>query len=310
MQMLGIQRQIINYNKSQRYVPPYYIVIHDTGDAGASAQNEHDYFSGGDRQASADFFVDDNNIIQIIDTDDYYSWHCGDGRGMYGIKNSNSLGIEMSLQSDGTISEITEQNTLELVIYLMNKYNIPLERVVRHYDASRKSCPNAMSSNNWSRWWNFKDKLSNGNVADGKWISEDNKWWYQNSDGTYPRDCWKKINNKWYLFDESGWMLYDWKSDEGKWYYLGASNDGSMKTGWLLKDNKWYYLDENSGSMAIGWKKVSNDWYYFNQNGEMQTGWIKDNGKDYCLYSSGSMIHDIDLYGYRFASDGSATKLQ
>jgi glucan-binding YG repeat protein len=41
----------------------------------------------------------------------------------------------------------------------------------------------------------------------------------------------------------------------------------------------------------------------------MQTGWINDNGKDYCLYSSGTMIHDCDMYGYRFDSNGEATKL-
>lgn len=75
--MLEIQQQIISYNKSARSSVPIYIVVHDTGDAGATAQNEHDYFAGGDRQASADFFVDDNNIIQIIDTDNNYSWHCG-----------------------------------------------------------------------------------------------------------------------------------------------------------------------------------------------------------------------------------------
>jgi len=307
--MLDIQEQIINCNKSVRYVSPQYIVIHDTGDAGGTAQNEHDYFSGGDRQASADFFVDDNNIIQIIDTDSYYSWHCGDGGGKYGIKNSNSLGIEMCLQKDGTISETTEQNTLELVMCLINKYNIPIDRVVRHYDASRKSCPNAMSSNNWSRWWNFKDKLSNGNVSDGKWISEDNKWWYQNSDGTYPRDCWKKINNKWFLFDESGWMLYDWKFDEGKWYYLGTSNDGSMKTGWLLKDSKWYYLDD-SGIMITGWKQISGDWHFFNPSGEMQVNWFKDDkDNDYMAYSTGQLVTNCQYSGYAFDKDGHPTKL-
>ena len=41
----------------------------------------------------------------------------------------------------------------------MKELNIPIERVVRHYDASRKSCPNSMSKNNWAEWHLFKQKL-------------------------------------------------------------------------------------------------------------------------------------------------------
>jgi hypothetical protein len=43
----------------------------------------------------------------------------------------------------------------------MNVLDIPAERVVRHYDASRKPCPGIMSSNNWSNWWAFKTQLGN-----------------------------------------------------------------------------------------------------------------------------------------------------
>ena len=61
--------------------------------------------------------------------------------------------------------------------------------------------------------------------------------------------------------------------------------------------------------MAIGWKNIKGEWYYFNNDGEMQTGWIKDNGKDYLLYSSGAMAHDTITYGYRFDSNGVAAKI-
>lgn len=33
----------------------------------------------------------------------------------------------------------------------------------------------------------------------------------KNSDGSYTQNGWEKINNKWYLFDSQGYMLYDWK---------------------------------------------------------------------------------------------------
>lgn len=307
--MLSIQKQFINFNKSARSVSPKYIVIHSTGNTNDNAQNNYSYFANGNRGASADFFVDNNNIIQIIDSDNFYSWHCGDGKGKYGISNSNSIGIEMCGTDNGNISNTTVNNTIELVKYLMNKYNISADQVVRHYDASRKSCPYQFMSNSWARWYDFKDRLTNNSVK-GEWIQQDGKWWYKHSDGSYSKDAWEKIDDKWYLFDSQGWMLYDWKSDNGNWYYLGESNDGSMKTGWIFDKNynKWYYLDEN-GVMKKGWVKVQNEWHYMDSTGAMQTGWIKDSGKDYLLYSDGKMAHDTTLYGYKFNSDGSAIKL-
>ena len=41
----------------------------------------------------------------------------------------------------------------------MVELNIPIERVVRHYDASRKNCPESMKENNWAEWYEFKKKL-------------------------------------------------------------------------------------------------------------------------------------------------------
>ena len=68
----------------------------------------------------------------------------------------------MCCNSSGIISDKTETNALELVKYLMSKYNISISNIVRHYDASRKICPN-WSADNWSRWTTFKNKL-NGTI--------------------------------------------------------------------------------------------------------------------------------------------------
>lgn len=156
---VNIKRQFINYNRSNRTQNIKYIVVHSTGNTSDTSQNNHDYFAGGNRGASADFFVDDNEIIQIIDSDNYYSWAVGDGHGAYGITNGNSVSIEMCGTDNGSISQLTIENTLKLVRYLMKEYNISKENVVRHYDASRKNCPSQFSPNNWSRWWNFKERI-------------------------------------------------------------------------------------------------------------------------------------------------------
>ncbi len=52
------------------------------------------------------------------------------------------------------------QNAVELTKYLMKELNIPLEKVVRHYDASRKNCPASMSKNGWALWDTFKKRLT------------------------------------------------------------------------------------------------------------------------------------------------------
>ena len=41
----------------------------------------------------------------------------------------------------------------------MAELNIPPERVVRHYDASRKNCPASMSNNDWAYWQDFKNRI-------------------------------------------------------------------------------------------------------------------------------------------------------
>ena len=170
---IAIQRKISSFNYSSRNGNSVkYIVLHYTGNKGDTAKNNVDYFYNGNRGASAHYFVDDNSIWQSVE--EYNSaWSVGDGHGKYGITNRNSISIEMCCNSSGNITEKTETNALELVKYLMSKYNISISNVVRHYDASRKICAN-WSANNWNRWNNFKSKI-NGNVSINKPIIQPNK---------------------------------------------------------------------------------------------------------------------------------------
>ena len=160
---MEIIRRQMAYNYSVRTQPIKYIVIHDTGNpsAGADADANFRYFNTGDRGSSADWFVDDTYAVQANDYMKYYSWHCGDGHGKYGITNSNSVGVEICINSDGDYDKAVS-NAVELTRALMNELNIPIDRVVRHYDASRKTCPGSMSSNNWAAWEQFKKRVAEG----------------------------------------------------------------------------------------------------------------------------------------------------
>ena len=93
--MLSINKKISSYNYSSRSGNSIkYIVLHYTGNKNDTAKNNVDYFYGGDRNASAHYFVDDNSIWQSVE-DSNASWAVGDGKGAYGITNKNSLSIEM-----------------------------------------------------------------------------------------------------------------------------------------------------------------------------------------------------------------------
>ena len=158
--MADVEKKQIAYNRLVRTSAIKYIVIHDTGNKskGSDADAHFKYFNGGNRNSSADFFVDDTKILQVNDYTKYYTWQVGDGKGKYGITNQNSVGIEICVNADGDYSKAFE-NAVELTKHLMKELDIPAERVVRHYDASRKNCPASMSANSWAKWKEFKDKI-------------------------------------------------------------------------------------------------------------------------------------------------------
>lgn len=133
-----------SYNRQARTLAVKYIVVHYTGSGtskAGSALANCKYFAGGNRQASAHYFIDDSGIWEYADPETYVTWHCGDGGGKYGITNANSIGIEVCMNGDKpfTAKELTYLK--QLVVSLMKKFSVPASRVVRHYDASRKYCP-------------------------------------------------------------------------------------------------------------------------------------------------------------------------
>lgn len=166
---MEIEKKQIAYNRAKRSGAIKYIVIHDTGNKakGADADTHFTYFNGGNRSSSADFFVDDTKILQVNDYTVYNTWHVGDGKGKYGITNSNSIGIEICVNSDGNYEEAL-RNAAALTKYLMEELGVDEDHVVRHYDASRKNCPASMRANDWSRWEAFKKAIREDKTVECK----------------------------------------------------------------------------------------------------------------------------------------------
>ena len=169
-------------------------------------------------------------------------------------------------------------------------------------------------------------KYCNKAQYEAGWKKTSTGWWYDNGDGTYPKNEWKYIDGKWYHFDERGYRQTGWKYIGSNWYFFNESGDmrtgwftrygktyyckpdgsmarqfvkvgsstyyfdseGALQTGWKQVGNKWYYMDSN-GVVQTGWKQLGKNWYYFNSDGSMQTGW-KQVGKNwYYMDNNGVM---------------------
>ena len=142
-----------------------YIVVHYTGTT-ASAKNNCKYFRSGNRNASADYFIDTNGKIYKFNANckKYYTWHCGDGYGRYGITNANSIGIEV-VSSGKDFTSKQKASLRNLVRAIMADFSVPASRVVRHYDASRKCCPapycgTTAKNNKWKELHSYITKAS------------------------------------------------------------------------------------------------------------------------------------------------------
>lgn len=151
-----------NYTKGRKQAVQY-IVVHYTANNGDRAESNGKYFQQPNRNASAHYFVDENDVVQSVKDSDT-AWHCGAKNYKHNkCRNDNSIGVEMCSEKDGNglyyINEETQKKALEVVKWLMGKYGVPLENVLRHYDVTGKLCPEPFVRNQ-VQWQDFKEKLA------------------------------------------------------------------------------------------------------------------------------------------------------
>lgn len=171
--MREIKKMISQYNFREADISRIrYIVIHYTGSLGTAEENCK-FFAGGDRKASAHYFVGyEGEIWQSVE-DANIAWHCGAKKYRHPeCRNANSIGIELCTRKENTGSlsaadkdwyfeDATVEAAEELTRYLMEKYNVPGENVLRHYDVTGKVCPAPYVHNTTRHTWEeFKEALS------------------------------------------------------------------------------------------------------------------------------------------------------
>ena len=167
-----------------------WIVLHYTAGTSSTrgaAQNTASYFSTTSNQASADFIVDDETIVQYNpDPKNYFCWAVGGSKysnkttslsGQYygQCKNNNSINIEMCSRKlntasltvtddDWYLTKDTQDNAVKLTKYLMTLYNIPLNHVIMHHQVTGKQCPQPWCKNEAAleNWRNFLNAVNAG----------------------------------------------------------------------------------------------------------------------------------------------------
>lgn len=173
------------HNTTRRSGSIRYICIHYVGATGDARENIDYYNHLAADEASADFYVGHDGEIWQYNPDPKarYCWAVGGGRqSMYGgslygiVKNANSISVEMCVKSRGNtkvpnhadwyFTKETVDAAVELVKHLMREFDVPAERVVRHFDVTGKLCPGVIGwnypSGSEDAWADFKRRIGGG----------------------------------------------------------------------------------------------------------------------------------------------------
>lgn len=158
--MVNIIKQIVPESKYGIKCPyemiPTRIVVHNTAND-ATARNEIAYMTNNNYETSFHYAVDDKEIVQGLPID-RNGWHSSDGNGK---GNREGIAIEICYSKSGGDRFIkAEENAVDLIVYLLKKYNWGIDRVTKHQDYCGKYCPHRTLDMGWNRFINMiKAKL-------------------------------------------------------------------------------------------------------------------------------------------------------
>ena len=146
------------------------------------------------------------------------------------------------------------------------------------------------------------------------WVTKDNgQWGYQENDGSWATDAWRRdaagqyyylnsdgdmavsqlIDGTYYV-NENGVMVTetwvqiadDWDGSLA-WYYF-RDNGSVVESGWRTIGGVKYYFEDSK--MVTGWQDIDDSVYYFKDSGAMATGWQYLDQRDYDSYGWGEPV--------------------
>lgn len=254
--MADIVREISAFNHSPRLGRSIKgIVIHYTSNYTDTARANANYFCEADRGASAHYFVDETSIYQVVEESDA-AWAVGrkyaDAPLWGTLTNYNTISVEMC-SSGGRIADATMRNTADLVRTLMAKYNVPPDRVVRHWDVCGKRCPgwDGWLPPNESQWMRLKEMIFEEDEEVSAQEVWDYKVGYDGQPGEKDAEAWKRL----------GWINAN--VDQIKAYLMQHSDpakdgyDGDLYTRIAYMDQRIREISANNSALTEAVKTLA-----------------------------------------------------
>ena len=287
---------------------PAYVVVHETDNwaKGAGAATHAKALHNGNLAGSVHFYVDDREIYQTLDISDG-AYAVGDGGGKYGITNRNSINLEICVNPDSDYYTAVN-NAKWLCAKLLKERGFGIDRLKRHYDASRKNCPRRIIEEGlWNKFVEDVKKLMNGEEIKDADSASTEIILKKGSKGAEVNEWQHTLNVFLSGLKEDGDFGESTEQHTIRVQKrIGADPDGIVgsqtrekvdiylaKDNWIQSpDKKWKYRLKNGTCVKSAWKQISGKWYHFDEDGWMQTGWLKDKDKWYWLKSSGEMASD------------------
>lgn len=130
------------------------IVIHYVGNPGSTAQQNRDYFNNPDSRVSSHFIIGmDGKIIQAIPLDERSAatnW-----------RNNDTISIELCHPDEtGKLTQETYDSLIWLSSWLIDKFDLEVDNIIRHYDVTGKHCPLYFVEHE-DKWVQFKEDVRN-----------------------------------------------------------------------------------------------------------------------------------------------------
>ena len=261
-----------------------YIVIHYVGATGGAEANCR-YYASKYIGASAHYYVGFSGEIWQSVEDGDIAWHCGAKSYRHPeCRNSNSIGIELCVRNKGSqaadsrdwyFEDATVQAAIELTMGLMEKYGIPADHVIRHYDVTGKICPNPYVYNHTAHTWEtFKAALT----------APKTEWTYQlistgaaqvevTADSLVIRDApgGKDTGSRYYKENRIKPLRKALAGSE-RWFETDRGwISADYLLGWILEDNQWWYIEPGYSYPKGCLKLIDGKCYCFDFNGWMLT---------------------------------------
>ena len=133
-----------------------YVAIHYTANPGSTAIDNRNYFENlkdtGETYASSHFVIGmDGEIVQCIP--------CNEIAYASNDRNEDTIAIECCIPDEtGEFTDATYQSLIELTAWLMGRYDLTTDDVIRHYDVTGKMCPKYYVEHE-DAWLLFKQDL-------------------------------------------------------------------------------------------------------------------------------------------------------